>query len=221
MIRPALSVVASALALAAVGGLALAAVQVYKNDFQRRGEIRALDLSGKGCKTTFDRGKERLGVATSGGRSRCRLRLPVQGDAPLPNHIVQVDGKVLEATPKNVRKNVYLGITVRAGEGGSYELRVFPQRGRYNLVRSPEGEGFPLVAKDGRIGGIGAKNRIRLQAIGDTVSGQINKFSLPEIADPAASELAGTRISLVLGQQGGKKAASAWFDRLSVRVPNP
>ena len=212
----------SAVALAALAGLALAAVAVYENQFERKSDGKALELSGKGCKAEVRKDKGQLGVSTDEGGSRCRLRLPVVGDAAKPNHIVKVEGKLLEKTDEKVRDKVYVGLTVREGGGGYYELRVYPEKRKYSLVRRPEDEGFPVTGKDDKIGKAGEKNKLTLGALGDAVSAKVNKTSIEEVVDPAPNDLKGTKISLVLGQEGGSKhGAAVWFKDLSVEVPKP
>jgi hypothetical protein len=209
-------------ALAALAGLAFAAVRVYKNDFKAKGDANELELSGKGCNAEVRGKKGQLGVTTAEGGSRCRLRLPVRGDAARPDHIVQVQGKLLPKTPEKVRKNVYLALTVREGGGGYYELRVYPERRKYSLVRRPEDEGFPVNAKDTKVGKTGEKNQLMLRAIGDEAAAKVNKAPLLAATDPAPDDLEGTRISLVLGQEGSSNdGAAVWFSNLSVKVPNP
>jgi hypothetical protein len=215
-------VFACSLALAAVAGLAFASVRVYNNNFSARSDAKALDLSGKGCKAEVRGNKKQLGVSTAEGGTRCRLRLPVQGDAPRPDHIIQVQAKLLPKTNEQVRRRVYLGLTVREGEGGSYELRIYPDRREYRLLRRPEAEGFPVEARDNAIGRVGDKNRLTLRALGSDIGGKVNKLDVGPVTDPAPNDLAGTKLSLVLGQEGGsKQGASAWFSKLAVKVPNP
>lgn len=213
---------ASALALAGVAGLALASVRVYDNDFASRSDGKALALTGKGCEAEVRGKKEQLGVSTAKGGSRCRLRLPVQGDAARPDHIIQAQGKLLPKTDEKVRKRVYLALTVREGGGGYYELRVYPERREYRLSRRPEDEGFPVEARDAGIGKTGDKNRLTLRALGAEVSGKVNKVAVAPVTDPAPNDLSGTKLSLVLGQEGrSKRGARVWFSDLSVKVPNP
>ncbi len=211
-----------AVGLFALTALAAGAVRVYKNDFSNRGEVREIAVAGKACKTQFRKGKDQLGVLTKRGGTRCRLRLPVQGDAPQPDHIVRVEGKLLKKTPRKQRKRVYYGIAVRAGGGGFYELRVYPQRRQYQLLRRPDGAGFPVVERDGRIGKVAERNRMTLRAVGDTVAARIGKVKVPGIVDADPGELPGTRITLVAGQHGGSSdGAKMIFQNLSVSVPNP
>lgn len=221
MKRGALVLTCSAL-LAGLAGLAFASVRVYDNNFTSRGDAKALELSGKGCEADLRGKKKQLGVSTEEGGSRCRLRLPVQGDAARPDHIIQAQAKVLPRTDEKVRKRVYLGLTVREGGGGFYEIRIYPERREYRLVRKPEDEGFPVQARDNAIGKTGEANRITLRAIGGDLSAKVNRLAIGPVTDPAANDLSGTKLSLVLGQEGrSNDGARAWFSDLSVKVPNP
>lgn len=209
-------------ALLLLGGIAFGAVRVYKNDFSNRGEVKELKLLGKGCKAKHRKKQGFLTVSTETGGTLCRLRLPVQGDKPQPDHIVKVIAKLLPKTDKKVRKKVYLGIRVREGGGRHYELRVFPERRKYSLVRKPGAEGFPVNAKERDVGSTGDKNKLTLRAVGDGPSGKVNSLKILGIEDPAPRDLAGTRVSLVMAQKGkSKKGATAIFDKLSLGVPKP
>lgn len=209
-------------ALFALGALAFAAVRVYHNTFEGKGDAKELELSGKGCEAEVRGNKNQLGVSTSGGGSRCRLRLPVQGDTSQPDHIVDVDAKLLPKTPEQIRKKVYVAITVREGGGGYYELRVYPEKRKFSLTRKPEGDGFPSTDKDDEIGKTGEKNKLTLRALGDAVSAKINKLAVDEIVDPQPGALPGAKISIVLGQEGSSSdGASIWFKDVRVSVPNP
>jgi hypothetical protein len=213
---------ASSLALAALAGLAFASVRVYDNNFSARSDGKALDLSGKGCEAEVRGDKKQLGVSTAEGRSRCRLRLPVQGDAARPDHIIQAEGKLLPSTDEKVRKRVYLALTVREGGGGYYELRIYPERREYRLVRKPDDDAFPLEGRDDRIGKTGDKNRLTLRALGADVSAKVNKLNVGSVTDSAPNDIGGTKLSLVVGQEGrSNDGAKVWFSKLSVKVPNP
>jgi hypothetical protein len=215
-------VFACSLAVTAVAGLALASVRVYENNFSRASDGKSLDLSGKGCDADVRGNKNQLGVTTEEGGTRCRLRLPVQGDAARPDHIIEAEGKLLPRTDEKVRNRVYLGLTVREGGGGFYELRVYPGRREYRLVRKPEAEGFPVSDRDQGIGKTGDKNRLTLRALGAEVSAKVNRVAVSPVADPAPDDLDGTKLSLVVGQEGrSKEGAAVWLSDVSVKVPNP
>jgi hypothetical protein len=214
--------IASLLVLAVFASLAFGAVRVYQNKFENQGDAKELALNGKGCKAEIRGKKGQLGVSSAKGGSRCRLRVPVIGDAERPNHIVDVEAKLLPKTPEQIRKKVYVALTVREGGGGYYELRVYPEKRKYSLVRKPGGDGFPISGKDRKIGQTGDKNKLSIRALGDAVGAKINKTLVEDFADPEAGDLPGSRISMVLGQEGSSSdGASVWFKDLRVSVPNP
>jgi hypothetical protein len=209
-------------ALSALYGLAFGAVRVYENEFETASDGNELELAGKGCEAEVRGNKGQLGVSTSGGGSRCRLRLPVIADTSQPDHIVDATAKLLPRTPEQIRKKVYVAITVREGGGGYYELRVYPEKRKYSLTRKPEDPAFPITDKDKKIGKAGDKNQLTLRALGDAVSAKINKIAVDEVIDPRPGGLPGTKISIVLGQEGGSSdGASVWFKDLRVLVPDP
>ena len=213
---------ASLVCLGLFATLAFGAVRVYKNEFEGRGDAKELDLRGKGCEAEVRGKKGQLGVSTSKGGSRCRLRLPVIGDAARPDHIVDVAAKLLPSTPEKIRKKVYVAATVREGGGGYYELRVYPEKRKYSLVRRPADQAFPVSGKDRAIGKTGDKNKLTIRALGDAVGGKVNKAAIEDVVDPAPNDLPGSKISIVLGQEGSSKdGARVWFKDLRVSVPNP
>ena len=212
----------SIVALVVLGGLAAAAVRVYDNKFEGKGDAKELDLSGKGCKAEVPNGKNQLRVESPEGGSRCRLRLPVQADTAQPDHVIDVQAKLLPKTPEQIREKVYVAVTVREGGGGYYELRVYPEKRKFSVTRKPGDAAFPVNGKDRDIGKTGDKNKLTLRAIGDAVSAKINKTTIDEVVDPQPGGLPGTKLSIVLGQEGGSsEGAAVWFRDLRVSVPNP
>jgi hypothetical protein len=220
--RKAATVALGALAALALASVALAAVEVYSNDFKSKAEFKQARVAGKGCDKGWSRKQERLDVESKGGPARCKLKLPVQGDAAQPDHELEVTAKVDKSTPKSVRKQVYVAVSVREGKESRYELRVFPHRQRYDLRREPDDNAFPERGEDKAIGRIGERNRIRVQAFEGRIQASVNKKKIGPVEDPAAGDLRGTRMSATLGVEGrtGKDVA-AWFDDVKVRIPNP
>ena len=208
--------------LSALYGLAFGAVRVYENEFENADAANELQLTGKGCEAELRGNKGQLGVFTAEGGTRCRLRLPVLGSESQPDHIVEATAKLLPRTPEQIRDKVYVAITVREGGGGYYELRIYPEKKKYSVTRKPEDAAFPITDKDNKIGGTGDKNQLTLRAIGDSVSAKINKIVVDEVIDPQPGALPGTKISIVLGQEGSSSdGAAAWFKDLRVLVPDP
>jgi hypothetical protein len=201
---------------------AVAAVQIYSNDFSTGAEFKQVKAAGKGCSKDWLKDKDRIEVEAKGGPARCKLKLPVQGDAAQPDHELVVTAKVGKSTPKKVRGDVYVAVSVREGKDSRYELRVFPQRQRFELGRQPDDDAFPVKGNDRGIGRVGERNKLRIQAFGDRIQAEVNKHKVDPVDDPAAGDQRGTRMSLSLGVEGRTgKDVDAWFDDVSVRIPSP
>jgi hypothetical protein len=209
-------------ALAIGAATAFALVKVYSNDFSNGGEADSLPLSGKGCQTKWDQDNKRLDIVAKEGSTRCRLKLPVQGDSPQPDQAVEVTAKLDKSTPKSIARKTYFSVTLRDGSGGLYEFRVYPALRRYSLGREPDGNGFPVEGRDRSIGKPGDRNFIRLEVDGDTIKAKVNKKRLDPVTDQNASELAGRRMTVTFGVEGkSSDPVGGWIDDVLVQVPSP
>lgn len=217
--------VAAAAAMLAAAAVAYASVRVYSNDFSGPGEAGELRIAGKGCSKEWDREHKRLRVQAKGGPAKCRLKLPVQGDAPQPDHTLVATAKVLDPGKTAMARSdskIYIAVTVRDGAGGRYELRIFPATRRYELRREPEGGEFPVTGRDAAIGKLGERNVLRIEAILDSVKAKVNKKRIGPVLDADAEDLEGTRMTIVLGMEGKSgDPIRAWVDDLQVYVPTP
>lgn len=214
---------AAALAVAAV---AFASVRVYSNDFSGPGEAGELRVAGKGCSKSWDREHERLLVEAKAGPAKCRLKLPVRGDAPQPDHTLAVTAKALKPAGRSAMASsdskIYLAITIRDGAGGRYELRIHPATRSYELRREPEGGDFPVTGREKAIGRLGERNVLRLEAILDSIKAKVNKKRIGPVLDPGAADLEGTRMTIVLGMEGKSgDPIRAWVDDIQAYVPRP
>lgn len=210
------------LALAFAAAAALAAVKVYSNGFSDREDSKELRIAGKGCDKDWDSENDRLVVEAKEGPATCRLKVPVQGDTPQPDHALEATAKLEGSTPKSVAKGTYIAISVRDGAGGRYELRIYPQLGRYELRREPEGGGFPVEGRDEAVGKPGERNALRLEAILGSVKAKVNAKRIGPVLDPDAEDIEGRRMTMVLGvEKRTKDPVSAWFDDVAVQVPTP
>jgi hypothetical protein len=220
--RPPAAALGAAVLLALGATVAIAFVKVYSNDFSNKDEANQLRISGKGCKQLWDEDNKRIVALAKAGPTRCRLKVPVQGDAPQPNQAVQVTSKLEKNIANSVAKKVYISISVRDGAGGRYEFKVFPALRRAELAREPNANGFPMEVKDKGIGKAGERNTLRLEVNGDEIKWKVNKKKFETFADENAGELEGRRITLTLGVEGKTgEPVSAWFDDLQVTVPDP
>lgn len=215
------------LALAgAVAGAALADVVVYKNGFSSRAQVKEIKKSGgKKCKRKFvHKGKKRtmMRAILAGGRGACTLRPPVQGDEALPGYTIQVAGKVTKGTRGALRRSAYLSVAGRVGGNGGYELRVFPKTGRFDLLRSPNGQEFPVRGRSGAIEGIGKKNKLKLSTVGAAVRATVNGSEVARVTDPDPGAAAGTGLRFAVGNaRRSGKSTVATFHKLKVSVPDP
>jgi hypothetical protein len=221
MKRRATAIACACVALVAAA-TATAAIQVYSNNFSSRAEFKQVKADGKGCKKDWLKDKDRIEVQAKGGPSRCKLKLPVQGDAAQPDHELIATAKIGKSTPKKVRGDVYIAVSVREGKSSRYELRIFPHRQRYELRREPNENPFPERGSDNGIGRIGERNDLRIEATGNTIRARVNNHRIGPVNDSAARDQRGTRMSLTFGVEGRTgKDLDAWFDDVVVRVPNP
>lgn len=209
-------------ALALFASAAMALIKVYSNDFSNKNEADSLRLSGKHCHTDYDADNERLDIAASSSPTRCRLKIPVQGDSPQPDQALVVTAKLDKSVPKSIAKRTYFAITLRDGAGGLYEFRVYPSLRRYSLVRDPDANGFPVEGREKAIAKAGDRNVIRLETLGDTIKAKVNKKALDTVTDAKASELAGRRMTVTFGVEGKTSdTVGGWIDDVLVQVPSP
>ena len=218
-----IAALAAAITAAAVAASALA-VAVYSNDFSNRAEYEQIGRSGggKACERRYREKQETMLVSVKKGAATCGYRVPVQGDSELPDHQLTVDGKVLKATPKSVRGGAFIELTLRAGGGGvGYSLRVFPEKGRYELRRGPRGGGgFPAEGKNGAIKGINKRNKLTLIADGSRVVAQVNKKQVASVQDGDPGQVTGRKVRFGIGNaKSSGKDVVAVVKSVAVGVP--
>ena len=210
--------------LVALGAAALASaagITVWKTSFKSRAdvrEVRALSGPKNSCQKSW-RDKTALGVTVKGGPSDCALATPVQGDAAQPNHIVRVLAKMNKATDEKFRKTFYLGVIVRADKKESYELRVFPGPRKFQLLKSGE---VLQQGKDKAVAGGAKKNRLQIEAKGQTISATVNGKQVASFRDENAEQVTGRGTGLSYGARSRSKKAEGvgFFDQLKVQVPS-
>lgn len=214
-------------ALLLVASVALASATIYTNDFSSKGEYREIKRVGgkaKRCDRSYRERGEKMQVAVRRGPEKCAYAPPVQGDGPRPDHDFRATGKILKGTPKSVRRSAYLFVAARSGGSGGYELKVFPKRGRFELIRTPSGggSGFPAEGSSDAIKGIGERNKLRLRAFGARVKAFVNKTEVADVTDTNPNELEGTKLRFGVGHgESSSKDVLACFDDLTLAVPSP
>lgn len=213
----------AAVSLAVGASAAWGAVTVYDNDFSSRAEYREIIKSGGGkrCERKFRRKSESMLASVKSSPTTCSFRPPVQGDGELPNHDVTLRGKILKKTPKGLRSGAFLELAVRAGGGGiGYILRVFPQRGRFELIRGPSGNDFPVDGKSNAINGVNERNQLQMVASGSQVSAVVNGEQVAEVEDGNPGQVSGSKIRFAVGSEQQKRGSVvATFKRAAVAIP--
>jgi hypothetical protein len=224
-LRPTRTVLALCAAIVTIAGAAVAFAEftVYQNDFGSKAEFKEIYKSGgaKACDRRFRKQSKSMVASVHRGKTTCSFRPPVQGDGELPNHIATLEGKILKRTPKSMRGGAFIEVTLRAGGAGSgYTLRVIPGKRRFELQRSPGGEGFPVEGRDRAIKGVHDRNTLRLVARGAKITAVVNGKELAVIDDPNPAQVPGTKVRFAVGNAKQKsKPVIATFKRVAVAVP--
>ncbi len=221
-----LGICLAAIALIGFGvATAVASVTVYNNDFSSRAEFSEIKKSGGGkrCDRNWRKKQKALRAAVKRSPTTCSFRPPIQGDRELPNHEVTLDGKILAKTPKSMRGGAFLELSIRAGGGGvGYSLRVFPQKGKFELVRGPRGSGFPVRGKSNAIKKINERNRLRLVGAGADIRAIVNGKEIAKVNDGNPGQVTGRKVRFAIGSQKDKaKSVVGTFKRIAVAVPDP
>jgi hypothetical protein len=220
------------LALLAAGALAASAsaaglIPVYRNSMDtaaQRGQI--LQLSGRSCKRSGENGT--LHVEIGKLTPACAFRSPVVGR----DLEISASEVLLSGTPKALRRKAFLGLQLRSGGGGRYELLVYPVQRKAQLVKvTPEGTEFLAIAKSQKaVAGVDKPNALRLLAVtlksgpekGTTrLQGYVGSTLVARAADPAGGTLSGRYSALVAGAAPNARGLIASADDIVVRVPSP
>jgi hypothetical protein len=222
--RAAATLVAT-VAIGLAAATAVAGVTVYSNKLARKADAKELrHAEGKYCKKKWRRKAGTLRVDVEKGPDTCGYRPPVEGDTAGPDHDFQAKEKLLKATPKAVRDGAYLAIAVRSGKTSGYELRVFPTKHKFQLVRSPSGggSGFPAKGKSSAIKGFRKANTLRLKADNDKVTAKVNGIRVAKVTDSNPAQVGGRKLEVAIGHsRHSRKPVLGTIDNLKLQVPNP
>ena len=220
-----LSLGAGLCALFVFAASASAVVYVYKNTFGSKSSYNEIDLisGGNKCERSFIEDNKAMRIDMR-GQTFCEYSPPVTGDADQPDHEIVADGKILDATPKNVREQAYLEVRVRVGDGTWYEFRVHPKGKKYRFSREPAGDssGLPISGTANQINPIGQNNKLRLRITGNDVTAFVNGMSVETYNDPNPGQVTGRKVAFGLGST--KKANPgpvARYGSVKVGVPTP
>ncbi|MDQ2676973.1 MAG: hypothetical protein M3Y34_09205 [Actinomycetota bacterium] len=204
---------------------ASAVVYVYKNTFGSKAAYDQIDpiSGGKKCDRSYSSESKAMRIELR-GKTFCEYSPPVIGDDVQPDHEIVADGRILDATPKNVREQAYLAVRVRVGDGTWYEFRVTPKGKEYRFTREPAGgaSGLPLTGTSNQIRPIGENNKLRLRITGNDVTAFVNGNSVESYNDPNPGQVTGRKVAFGAGST--KKANPgpvARFSSVKVGVPTP
>lgn len=204
---------------------ASAVVYVYKNSFGSKASYKEIDAisGGKKCERAYVADNKAMRIDVR-GKTFCEYSPPVTGDADQPDHEIVVDGRILDATPKNVRDDAYLAARVRVGDGTWYEFRVTPKGKKYKFTREPAGggSGLPIKGTSNKIKPIGENNKLRLRITGSDVTAFVNGQSVESYNDPNPGQVTGRKVAFGVGST--KKAnpgPAARISSIKVGVPTP
>ncbi len=210
-------------ALVSSVGIATASVVIYNNPFKNKAGFREVrKFNGKkACKRSFAGKKKGFGAEVRKGPLQCDYRTPVTGDAKEPDHEIEVSATVLDSTPKGVRKGAYVGVALRADKSSRYELRVFPDKRRWELRRKPDGGGADFPAEgSGGIKKTGKANTLKLRAFGAKVTAFVNGKTVATATDGKPGDLDGRKTMILAGTKGKtKSSAEMTFQDLRIRIP--
>ncbi len=216
---------AAVFTLTATAGIALADVTVYTNTFSSKsaiGDLQKLD-GGDACKRGWIKDDKELSLEIKKGTTSCVFATPVRGDAPQPDHLLEVEATISKDVPKSLRDELFVAVSVRNDDSTEYELRVFPDTRTWELRRDPEIEGLPMQGTDTAIAGLGKANKLSLQAFGDVITAAVNGKKLVDgFVDPNPTEVEGRRTAITFGSEAEVKGgATAALDDLAVAIPDP
>jgi hypothetical protein len=221
--RLAISAGLAAAATCAVAAVALGAlVTIYSNNFS--GPAKGHQLAGAQGKHCNKAVKSNGSLEVTIGKSPefCGYLLPVEGESRQPDQDLQVKFKITKDTAKELRRNAFVGLQVRAGGGSDYELRIFPKGARYLIKRSPKGNGFPVHGTDKAIKPMDKINTVRLQAFGHVAKAWVNGSKLADINDSSPKDVRGRRAEIIFGSgkhRPGSVVARADSLKFSVQKP--
>jgi hypothetical protein len=220
------AVIIAALVIVAVAAAAM--VGIYRNGMQtpaQRGQM--IKLTGRNC----SRGgvEQALRITLGKHTTQCTYRTPVVGR----ELEVSASERLLSETPKGLQRKVYLGLVLRAGGGGGYQLTVYPAQQKVQLRKNlPGGKVKYLdITRDQKtVQGINRTNDLSLQAV-DISSGpergQCRLFAfaggklVAQAVDAGARELHGSASGVSVGSGGDATGTIASVDNVVVRVPSP
>lgn len=205
----------------AFAAVASANVLIFSTEFDSRKDVPRFDrlVGGKACGKSW-KGEKALGVEVMKGRKSCMLSTPVEGDAKQPNHVLQATAKVTKKkTNKKIRKQVYVGLAVRANTKSAYELRIYPKGRRWKLLKNGDAVDS---GKEKAIAPLNKRERMRIEAFKSDVTARVNGKTLAKFHDNSPDEVNGRKTAVTYGSEArSNKNGYGVFQNVKAYVPNP
>jgi hypothetical protein len=216
---------AALVAIGVAAASALGGVTVYKNSFNSKSDAKELrHAEGKHCARSLRKKAGNLRVDVTKSPETCGYRPPVEGDTDRPDHTFVAKVRFLHNRSAGLRKHAYVAISVRSGRTSGYELRVFPVKHRFRLVRNPSGGGhdFPAKGTSKAIKGFNKANVLSLKAVGSKVTASVNGAKVAKATDSNAAQVGGRKAEVAIGSgKRSSRTVSATVDDLKLQVPTP
>ena len=219
------------LLFAAHSAFASSSLVIYKNSLkskESRSNVAQFDSRAKcsrsGSKTTL---RTKVGKKTK----ECAYRVPVVGKSVE----LSATGRLFKSTPKAIRGQTFLGLSIRrAANGSSYQLVVFPSSTRAQIRKVESNGRFRVLAgaKLGRkrVNPLGKANRMSFGAYNGTkgkpasnarLFARVNGKRVLLVDDPKGNELSGTGMAFAVGSDKNARNAAGSFSGVAVRMPDP
>jgi hypothetical protein len=219
-----LTALVSALGMFAAGAASGAFVAIYRNALEttaQRTEVRK--LAGKSC--TRGGGQTSLKITVGKLTEECAYSTPVIGS----NLEIAATGRILSGTPTAVAKKAFLGLQMRAGNGGKLELRVFPGQKKVQIAKITE-EGIHYLAIKKNVAAVKEPtkaNVLRLRIVSGSgeeaatckIGGYLAGELVIEAAEESCADLEGETTALSAGAPDNGSGLIAGFEAIVVRVP--
>lgn len=226
LITALLTVSVAGLALATSAGAAL--IGIYRNAMESTGQrAQVVKLAGERCGRG---GSDHAFRMTVGKQTKeCTYRTPVLGR----DLEIAATARLLSNTPESLQKKAYLALNLRSGDGGHYQLAVYPMQGKSQLRKVlPDGSiQYLQIEKNVKtVQGLNKANDLRLRAFNVTggpekgscrILAYVGGTLVGDVVDPAAGELQGRASGFSVGASTIAKGAVASVDNLVIRVPSP
>ncbi|MGK2932973.1 MAG: hypothetical protein ACSLFD_09445 [Solirubrobacterales bacterium] len=207
-----------------------ASITIFKNSLKSstaRKQVK--QFSGK---ANCDRGGSKTSFRLEVGRKtkECAYRIPYNGR----DVGISATARLFKSTPKRVRSQAYLSVSIRQDTDGSrYQLCVFPSGKRFQLRKIfPNGKIQYLDnGKAGRaVGGFNDANRLTLRAYNDQkgnpsgsagIVASVNGQRLAAVVDPRGNLLEGRDTTFSIGSKKSARGARGSFLKLAGMMPDP